>query len=58
MFDYNQFQEVLDIRTEQSNTEEKFNIEETIRSIFGESVEVIEFEPYDNEGNTTSKRGI
>jgi hypothetical protein len=58
VFDYNQFQEVLDIRTEQSNTEEKFNIEETIRSIFGESVEVIEFEPYDNEGNTTSKRGI
>lgn len=46
MFDYNEFQEVLDIRTEQSNTEEKFNIEETIRSIFGDSVEIVEFVPY------------
>ncbi len=58
MFDYNEFQEVLDIRTEQSNTEERFNINETIRLVFGDSVEVIEFEPYDTEGNTTSKRAI
>jgi hypothetical protein len=58
VFDYNEFQEVLDIRTEQSNTEERFNINETIRLVFGDSVEVIEFEPYDTEGNTTSKRAI
>jgi hypothetical protein len=50
--------EILDLRTEQANQDERFSIEETIRSVFGNEVEIIEFEPYDNEGNTTSKRAI
>jgi hypothetical protein len=49
--------EILDLRTEQANQDERFSIEETIRSVFGNEVEVIEFEPYDNEGNTITKRG-
>jgi len=42
--------EILDLRTEQANLDERFNINEVIRSVFGDSVEVIEFEPY-GEGN-------
>ena len=56
MFDYNQFQEVLDIESEQANQDERFSIEETIRAVFGNEVEVIEFEPYDNEGTTKTRK--
>jgi hypothetical protein len=35
---------------------ERFDIEQLVRSVFGDEVEVIEFEPYDTEGNTTSRR--
>jgi hypothetical protein len=49
--------EILDLRTEQANQDERFSIEETIRSVWGNEVEVIEFEPYDTEGNTITKKG-
>jgi hypothetical protein len=48
--------EILDLRTEQANQDERFNINETIRAVFGDNVEVIEFEPYDTEGNTKTRR--
>ena len=57
-YQVNEMFEILDLRTEQANQDERFSIEETIRSVFGNEVEIIEFEPYDNEGNTTSKRAI
>jgi hypothetical protein len=50
--------EILDLRTEQANLDERFNIDETIRAVFGNEVEIIEFEPYDSEGNTITARGI
>ncbi len=46
----NEMFEILDLRTEQANQDERFSIEETIRSVFGNDVEVIEFIPY-GEGN-------
>lgn len=53
---YYELTELLDNRTEQANQDERFDIMETIRSVFGDSVEVIEFEPYDTEGNTISRK--
>ena len=50
--------EVLDIMAEQQGLDERSSVLETVRQVFGNEVEVIEFEPYDNEGNTTSKRAI
>jgi hypothetical protein len=49
--------EILDLRSEQANQDERFEILETVRAVFGDDVEVIEFEPYDSEGNTITERG-
>ena len=49
--------EVLDIMAEQQGLDERSSVLETVRQVFGNEVEIIEFEPYDNEGNTTTKRG-
>lgn len=53
----NEFYELLDNRAEQANLDERFNINEVIRSVFGNEVEIIEFEPYDSEGNTITRKG-
>jgi hypothetical protein len=55
---YNELIEILDSQAETARDSERFEILETVRAVFGNDVEVIEFEPYDNEGNTTSKKGI
>ncbi len=49
--------EILDLQAETARESERFDIMETIRSVFGNEVEVIEFEPYDSEGNTITERG-
>lgn len=49
--------EILDLQLESDRDSERFEILETIRSVFGNEVEVIEFEPYDNEGNTITRKG-
>ena len=49
--------EVLDSMAEQQGLDERFSIEETIRAVFGNEIEVIEFEPYDSEGNTITRKG-
>ena len=49
--------EILDLQLESDRDSERFEILETIRSVFGNEVEVIEFEPYDTEGNTITERG-
>ena len=54
----NELYELLDIRAEQANIDERFEILETVRAVFGNDIEVIEFEPYDSEGNTITARGI
>jgi hypothetical protein len=41
--------EVLDIRTETARQDEHFSIEETVRAVFGDSVEIVEFIPYGEE---------
>jgi hypothetical protein len=41
--------ELLDNRTEQARESERFEILETVRAVFGEDVQVIEFEPYGDE---------
>ena len=56
MFDYNQFQEVLDIESEEARASERFEVLATVRAVFGDDVEVIEFEPYDNEGTTKTRK--
>jgi len=53
---YNELAEILDIRTEQANQDERFSVLDTVREVFGYDVEVIEFIPYDNEGTTTTRR--
>ncbi len=45
----NELFEVLDIRTEQANQDEHFSIEETVRAVFGDSVEIVEFTPYGDD---------
>ena len=41
--------ELLDNRAEQARESERFEILETVRAVFGDSIEVIEFEPYGDE---------
>lgn len=50
--------EILDLQLESDRDSERFEILETIRAVFGNDIEVIEFEPYDSEGNTITARGI
>lgn len=38
--------ELLDIRAEIARESERFDIMATVREVFGEDLEVIEFEPY------------
>jgi hypothetical protein len=45
----NELLELLDIRTEQGRDSERFEVLETVRVVFGDDVEVIEFEPYGGE---------
>lgn len=45
----NELIELLDNRTEQARESERFEILETVRAVFGDDVEVIEFEPYGGE---------
>jgi hypothetical protein len=52
----NELYELLDNRTEQANEDERFTVLATVRAVFGDDVEVIEFEPYDNEGTTKTRR--
>jgi hypothetical protein len=54
---YNELTEILDLRTEQANQDERFEVLATVRAVFGDDVEVIEFEPYDTEGNTITRKG-
>ena len=56
MFDYNEFQELLEIESEEAKASERFEVLATVRAVFGDDVEVIEFEPYDNEGTTKTRR--
>ena len=49
--------ELLDIQTENARLDERSFIEATVREVFGDDVEIIEFIPYDNEGTTVTKRG-
>jgi hypothetical protein len=49
--------EILDLAVETARESERYSIEQQIREVFGNEVEIIEFEPYDNEGTTTTKRG-
>ena len=49
--------ELLDIQTENSRLDERSFIEATVREVFGDNVEIIEFVPYDDEGMTITKRG-
>lgn len=51
-----QITDILDNRAEMSRQDERFDILATIRAVFGDEVEVIEFEPYDNDGTTTTDR--
>lgn len=41
--------EVLDIMAEARGIDERFSIEDTVRAVFGDSVEIVEFEPYGGE---------
>lgn len=53
----NELFELLDIQTENSRLDERSFIEATVREVFGDDVEIIEFIPYDDEGTTITKRG-
>lgn len=41
--------ELLDIQAESARESERFDILETVRTVFGDDVQVIEFEPYGDE---------
>lgn len=49
--------ELLDIQTEWARDDERATIEATIRAVFGDEIEIVEFIPYDDDGTTISKRG-
>ena len=42
----NELLEILDLQLETARDEEHFSIEETVRAVFGDSVEIVEFIPY------------
>lgn len=52
-----EFFELFDNRAEIASYDERSFIEATVREVFGNDIEVIEFEPYDDEGTTITKRG-
>ena len=43
---YNELVEILDSQAETAKDSERFEILETVRAVFGNDVEIIEFEPY------------
>ena len=56
MNNFQSFIDSIDLQAMTDSDNERFDIEQLVRSVFGDEVEVIEFEPYDTEGNTTSRR--
>jgi hypothetical protein len=52
----NELYELLELQAETARDEERFSVLDTVRAVFGDDVEVIEFIPYDNEGTTTTRR--
>ena len=42
----NELIELLDLQLETARDEDHFSIEETVRAVFGDSVEIVEFTPY------------
>jgi hypothetical protein len=55
---FDELVELLEIESEEAKASERFEVLATVRAVFGDDVEIIEFEPYDSEGNTTSRRAI
>ena len=45
----NEMFEILDLQLETARDSERFDIMDTVRSVFGDDVQVIEFEPYGDE---------
>jgi hypothetical protein len=41
--------EVLDLQAETARDSERFDIMETVRAVFGDSVEIVEFIPYGDD---------
>jgi hypothetical protein len=48
-YQVNELLELLDIQTESARESERFDILETVKSVFGDDVEVIEFIPYGDD---------
>ena len=42
----NELIELLDLQLETAREDDHFSIEETVRAVFGDSVEIVEFTPY------------
>jgi hypothetical protein len=42
----NEMFEILDLQLETAREDDRFSIEETVRAVFGDSVEIVEFIPY------------
>ena len=42
----NEIIEILDLQLETARDDEHFSIEETVKAVFGDSVEIVEFIPY------------
>lgn len=53
----NELIELLDIQAEWARDDERASIEATIRAVFGDEIEIVEFIPYDDQGTTITKRG-
>jgi hypothetical protein len=45
----NELLEILDLQLESARQDEHFSIEATVREVFGDSVEIVEFIPYGEE---------
>ena len=41
--------EILDLQLETAREDYRFSVLDTVKSVFGDDVEVIEFEPYGDE---------
>jgi hypothetical protein len=45
----NEMMEILDLQLESSRDDERFSVLDTVRAVFGDDVQVIEFEPYGDD---------
>lgn len=45
----NEIIELLDLQAETARQDEHFSVEDTVRAVFGDSVEIVEFIPYGGE---------